>query len=159
MDYRNYRAEIETITKSLLEEYAADEMDFVIPLTEKYLALIDDNGNPKLSNKMKDIPLGFSGDVNLLVTVLIPVVASTLSKLVEFLTIERFRDAQLKASNHKRLEKLLSFSLEAKIDKLYNEITITISNSGISRKKAKEISTKIVQAALLELKKNSSGKQ
>lgn len=156
VDYRKYQDEIQEITTSLIAEFEPEEVDLVSPLVEKYLTLIEFGETPGASNTTPDFPLGFAGNIDLLTAVVIPVVVSTLGKLMEFLTVEKFRQTRTGNSDRAKEQKsTLNFSFDSKVDKLKDEIEIKIRFPGMSKKKAKELSAKILKLTLREIKKRA----
>lgn len=159
MDYRDYQNEIKAVVSILLSEYEPEEMDLVDPLTEKYLKMIESGDSVHSPSVVrKDVPLGFGGESSLLIAILIPVVTSTISKLLEFLTVDRLREAHTDKKKRK-LEKVdENVAIQTQIDKINDEIVIKISGAGISKKQAKELTTKIISLILRELQKRSQNK-
>lgn len=159
MDYRDYQNEIKAVVSILLSEYEPEEMDLIDPLMEKYLRMIESGDNVhSLGGVRKDVPLGFGGESSLLIAILIPVVTSTISKLLEFLTVDKLREAHMDEKKRK-LEKVEeNVAIQTQIDKINDEIVIKISGAGISKKQAKVLTTRIISLILRELQKRSHNK-
>lgn len=159
IDYREYQNEIQDVIRTLLNEYEPEEIDLVNPLFDKYLKLIESGDNSRLSgDARKDIPLGFGGDTSLLIAILIPVVISTISKLLEFLTVDKLREVRI--DNKKKMAEKTegNIAFQTQINKINDEIVIKITGAGISKKQAKELSSRIVTLILRELQKRSQNK-
>ncbi|MCL4268631.1 MAG: hypothetical protein KJZ72_03765 [Anaerolineales bacterium] len=155
-NYREHQNEIKIVISTVLNEYEPEEIDLVDPLLEKYLKLIEsgDYVQPS-SSARKDIPLGFGGDSSLLIAILIPVVTSTFSKLLEYLTVDKLREARMDDKKKKAERDEGKMGFQTHIDKVNDEIVIKITGAGISKKQAKELASRIISLILQEMKKRS----
>jgi hypothetical protein len=143
--FRDQQEDIQKITKALINEFAPDETPFVDPLIEKYLSNVDTNNPWKTVQGSEEKPLAFSGDVELLAALLIPIVTSTLSKLIEFYTVEKMRVARQEVEKSKTRKALFSFTVETEVDKITKEVRDIIKISGLSAKKRKALIKRIME--------------
>lgn len=144
---------IKRISKIILNDIAPEELILTDTFVDDYFVSNTGKDITKTGIMKNDIPLGF-GNIDLVVVVLIPVILTALNKVTESITnstVNSIKEVIAKKSKKKNVKTKSGTLAEMQIDELEKQLTIKLSSSRLTRKKAEKISGMILALIAAEL--------
>ena len=134
-------------------DIAPDEAQLVDSLVDSYFSANRTEYAAQTANSV-DIPLAFTGQPDLLLTLIIPLAVAIITKLVTTLTDDGYKglkDAINKRKKQKIVGSQIGMNIDIKIGEIEDHLVIQIPKKMMRPQKAREIVRKIMQLALEEL--------
>ena len=143
---------VKKISKLILDDIAPEEVVLVDTLVESYFSQEGVSDSTILESPVKDSQLGFAGQSDLLVTILIPVIVAGISKIFGKFTDSTYEQLKtaLSSKTKKKSTKQI-FKLEAHVDTVRKELVIKVTEKNMTKKKAEKLVDRILELVIQEM--------